>query len=109
MNRPFLAGALALVLFLVGSAIGIATAAGPTATQNGTCQIRDRLLAYLKETYRERPHALGTINEKGAVEVLLSESGSFSIIFTYANGVSCLVAAGQGWHDAPASIQSAPY
>lgn len=59
------------------------------------------MLAHLKARYGEVPVSYGPSNAGGLVELL--ESGpddpnpTWSIIVTAPNGVSCLIAAGEGW------------
>jgi hypothetical protein len=59
---------------------------------------RDRVLAGLAQKYKEAPIALGVTHNGGLVEVLTTGNGTtWSIIVTTPQGMSCLVAAGEGW------------
>jgi hypothetical protein len=83
-----------LVLSVVASS-GNAVAAQPN--QN-TCTDRSSALKHLSNAYQEQPVAMGLASSGGVVEVLTNEQGtSWSIIVTMPSGVTCLVAAGEGW------------
>lgn len=115
MIRHLRAGALALALFCVLSTAALPQSEAPPAPPDLTppyafhqpqCLQRPHLMALLRHTYRERAEALGMIGDKGAVEVMLSERGSFSVVFSFPNGTSCLMAAGHGWQRNPQSPAS---
>ncbi len=62
------------------------------------CDKRESVLDLLSDKYKEAPVALGVTNNGGLVEVLSSGKGdTWSIIVTTPQGMSCLVAAGEGW------------
>ena len=64
------------------------------------CNERDNVLALLAKKYKETPIAAGVTNTGGLVEVLTDiRSGTWTIIVTTPQGVSCLVAAGEGWRN----------
>lgn len=62
------------------------------------CDQRDSVVKLLADKYREAPVAIGVTNNGGLVEVLTNNKGeTWTIIVTSPQGVSCLVAAGEGW------------
>lgn len=64
------------------------------------CDTRADVLALLAQKYKEAPIAFGVTNNGGLVEVLTDEHGTtWTIIVTSPEGVTCLVAAGEGWRD----------
>ncbi len=66
------------------------------------CDLRDKVLAHLAQKYGEAPVAIGVTNQGGLVEVLTTVDGTtWTIIVTFPNGTSCLVAAGEGWRSVP--------
>ena len=80
----------------------IATAA---TAQQGPCEARSTLIEKLAEKYNENSVAVGIANGGQLVEVLTTDGGStWSIIMTSPAGISCLVAAGEGWR----KLASAP-
>ena len=69
----------------------------PASAQH-QCNTRESVMALLANRYRESPVAVGVTNTGGLVEVLASKDGStWTIIVTTPQGMSCLVAAGEGW------------
>ncbi|MEM7222587.1 MAG: hypothetical protein AAF495_06390 [Pseudomonadota bacterium] len=81
---------------LLGAAIAINATA---AVAQPRCNDRDSVIALLSGKYREQPVALGVANNGNLVEVLSTDKGdTWTIIVTTPRGVSCLVAAGEGWH-----------
>ena len=66
------------------------------------CDDRAVMLDKLKADYAEAPVSRGlTASGTQMVEILASERGTFSIILTKPDGESCLMAAGDSWHDTP--------
>ncbi len=88
-------------LSAVALGVLIATAA-PAALAQGDgsapCGKREELLSHLSQKYSERPVAMGLATNGSLVEVLSSKAGgSFTIVYTMPNGVTCLMAAGSNW------------
>ena len=69
----------------------------------GQCNQRDDVLQLLSNKYSESRVAFGVTANGGLVEVLKSgpqaKTDTWTIIITTPKGVSCLVAAGEGWRD----------
>ena len=88
MARLFHYVCLALVTLILPS----------VAWAQNQCNTRGRMLSMLANRYREAPVAVGVTNTGGPVEVLLTGDGNtWTIIVTTPQGMSCLVAAGEGW------------
>ncbi len=69
-----------------------------TAMAQPQCNERDNVLELLAKKYQETPIAAGVTNTGGLVEVLTdTKGGTWTIIVTTPQGMSCLVAAGEGW------------
>jgi hypothetical protein len=69
-----------------------------TAMAQPQCDQRDSVLELLAQKYKEAPVAIGVTHNGGLVEVLSTGNGTtWSIIVTTPTGMSCLVAAGEGW------------
>lgn len=82
-------------------------AALPTASlaQVAPCGPRDKMIVHLKERYSERLAGGGMQSEELLLEVWASDkSGSFTVLSTQANGISCIVASGQHWAITPAPL-----
>ena len=56
------------------------------------------MVGHLAKKYGEAPVAIGVTNKGGLVEVLTTSDGNtWTIIVSMPNGLSCLVAEGEGW------------
>lgn len=74
------------------------------AGQHGgpTCDKRPAVMSQLENKYSEKPVAIGVANNGGVVEVLTTkEGGTWTIVITLPNGMTCLVAAGEDWESFP--------
>ncbi|TCK99780.1 hypothetical protein BXY66_3484 [Shimia isoporae] len=81
---------------------GMAAAAPPVSAQGLHCADRNRVVERLANKYSEVLTAGGlqgaTTNQTTLVEVWASEkTGTFTVILTNPQGVSCIVAAGTDW------------
>ena len=65
------------------------------------CGPHDKVTAALKTKYKELRKGIGLVSSRNVAEVYVSASGSWTFIVTYVNGVSCIVATGHSWEDAP--------
>ena len=61
------------------------------------CGERDQVLAELDQQFREKPMAVGQVDGNAVVEILVSDSGSWTILATGTDGKSCIVSAGEGF------------
>lgn len=95
MARSIWVLGLALVACLV---MGPAAVQDLQAAQNPTCDQRQRVIGHLADKYKEATVAVGVTNSGGLVEVLSSGDGqTWTIIVSSPNGVTCLLATGEGW------------
>ena len=75
-------------------------AATPAANAEETraCAERTRVVQKLQEKFGETLRSLGLHSDDGVVEVYSSEeTGTWTILMTRPDGMSCLLAAGQRW------------
>jgi hypothetical protein len=61
------------------------------------CSERKKFTSYLSKKYNEVPKAVGLVSNSGMMEVYVSEKGTWSILMTTPNGITCLIAAGDNW------------
>ena len=88
---------------------GLALVSTGAATAQPQCDQRDSVLQVLAQKYKETPVALGVTHNGGLVEVLTTGTGNtWSIIVTTPQGMSCLVAAGEGWKAMQQQIAADP-
>lgn len=86
---------LAHPLGLAGLCILAATGA---ATAGPPCAPRDQVLAQLAATYAESRRALGVSANNLVMEIFAAEgSGTWTITVTTPEGLTCLVASGEGF------------
>ena len=65
------------------------------------CAPHDKIKAALEKKYKELRKGIGLVSNQNVAEVYVSENGSWTFIVTYLNGMSCVVATGHSWEDAP--------
>ena len=63
------------------------------------CAERDTLGGFLERTYHEHRDALGVTPSGHLVELFVSDKGSWTLVLSMANGISCIISSGQGWQD----------
>ncbi|MCL4188399.1 MAG: hypothetical protein KJZ85_12395 [Rhodobacteraceae bacterium] len=98
VRTPTLARILAL------AAVLSAAAAGPAAAQPARCGERARVLDHLASAYGESRRAAGRAANDVLVELFASDAtGSWTITATLPNGMTCLLAAGEGFEALTAS------
>lgn len=77
---------------------GFAFLSSTASAAQPQCNDRKQVIDLLAQKYKEAPVAAGVTNNGGLVEVLTDgKGGTWTIIVTTPEGVSCLVAAGEGW------------
>ncbi|MEM7428666.1 MAG: hypothetical protein AAF441_21460 [Pseudomonadota bacterium] len=86
------------ILFAAGV---ILSAQSLPANAEMPCGPHDKIKAALEKKYNELRKGIGLVSNKNVAEVYVSESGSWTFIVTYLNGMSCVVATGHSWEDAP--------
>jgi hypothetical protein len=90
--------ALALSALLGGIAFGgAAGSAGEPANAVRICGERDVLLQQFAMEHDERPQALGLGADGGVIEVLVSPEGGWTMLVTYPERPTCVVAMGEAW------------
>ena len=85
-------------MLAVAAALPLTVQQATAQGQPQQCDKRAKVLGHLAQKYREAPVAVGVTNSGGLVEVLTTGDGNtWTIIVSNPNGMSCLVAAGEGW------------
>ncbi|MBR9863016.1 MAG: hypothetical protein GYB24_06195 [Rhodobacteraceae bacterium] len=79
---------------------GMAALAPPAAA--APCGPRAELVTYLAEKYQEVRRGAGLSSATRVVELWSStQTGSFSVLLSYPNGMACVLATGTNWSEAP--------
>ena len=98
MSRISFRAVVCVTLGLLAAGV-LPLGSGPAFGQGApaSCRARDGLLTQLEQKYGEVPVAIGVAG--GAlVELLSTQDGmTWTIIMTSPQGVSCLIASGEGW------------
>jgi len=87
----------------------LATASATPLTAEVVCAPRAELVEKLTARYGEARQGMGMRGGESIMELWASDTtGSWSVIMTYTDGRSCIVAAGQDWTDDPAIVAADP-
>jgi hypothetical protein len=91
--------ALSMAALIGGVAVGGAArgAAGGAPNAVRICGERDVLLEQFAAEHRETPQALGLGADGGVIEVLVSPEGGWTMLVTYPDRPTCVVAMGEAW------------
>ena len=93
-NQPLQRALLAGLLLLAPLAAPRAAFAQPT----NTCAPREAVVARLAESYGETRQSIGLGANNALMELFASaQTGTWTITVTMANGITCLIAAGQAF------------
>lgn len=77
---------------------------GTAITQTEICGPRADVVEQLGMQFAESQKAVGLLGDEAVMEVFVSDHGSWTILTTDVKGVSCLMAAGEGWDDTFATV-----
>jgi len=89
------------------SAIASFTLLNAASAQN-VCSERTKFVDQLSVTYAENTVGLGLVNDGSVLEILVSKNGSWTILVTKPNGISCVVATGEAWEKIPGKLALDP-
>jgi hypothetical protein len=84
-----------LILAALALPAMLTTSAGAEA--RSVCGERGQLLSGLAQKHAETPQAVGLSADGGVIEVLVSPEGGWTILVTYPNKPTCVVAVGEAW------------
>ncbi len=90
-RKLFLAGALLIGWSLLPSAV----------QAQAICGDRGELIEKLENSFSETPHSMGLASNGSMIEIFASPDGSWTIVMTQPDGVTCLMAAGENWEELP--------
>jgi hypothetical protein len=65
------------------------------------CAPRDQVVKVLNAKFQENQRAMGLINERTMMEVYISPRGTWTMVVTNENGMTCVLAAGEAWDELP--------
>ena len=73
------------------------TRAMPYAVQKMPCAARAEVVKMLRDHFGETPIAHGLAHTGAVAEVFLGPQGTWTIVATSPNGLSCMVGSGENW------------
>ncbi len=83
-------------LLTVGTVLMASVVATPAFAQM-VCGNHEDIKKRLETGYQEVPTGMGLAGNGGVIELFTSEKGTFTIVLTRPNGMSCLMAVGENW------------
>ena len=99
---------LRIMAMAIALTIGVATTFVTPASAKEVCTERNRFLEQLAGSYAENTVGLGLANNGSVLEILTSKKGSWTILVTKPDGMSCVVATGNSWEQVPRSLIKGP-
>jgi len=110
--KPFVSNA-SLGRTLCGLALGTALGltgllASGVSAEAAVCMKHKKLVSFLSDRYSEAPRALGLVEDRGLMEVYVSNKGTWTIVMTTTKGVACILAAGDTWEENELVVSSGP-
>ncbi len=99
-GKPYL---VAFVLWLIAASLLVYVVfdSAPAAAAP-VCGNHADIIDGLDKTHSERPMAMGLSADGRVIELLVSPTGSWSILVSYSSRKTCLVATGANWESLPA-------
>ena len=85
-------------------ALGLLATPALAQQQQAACGDRVDLLSQLKSKYHESPAAYGMTGNGSVVELMTSDDGSWTLVLSFPNGRSCMMATGEGWEQSKARL-----
>lgn len=82
-------------------AAAVATSLSLSAAAQTVCGERGEFIDHLSRNYDEAPVAMGLVSNGSVLEVLASDKGTWTVIVTRPDGMTCVVATGEAWEGIP--------
>ena len=73
----------------------------PAAAAQLSCGDRAQIVATLEQHYAEKSKAIGVSSEGAVFEVLTSAEGSWTLLVSFADNRTCVIATGEAWEILP--------
>ena len=85
------------------AAISLVSIAGK-AEAAPPCASHDKVVDFLGNKFKESRRVMGVVNSTAAMEIFMSQQGTWTIVITNTSGTSCITAAGEEWQDVPVAV-----
>ena len=94
---------------LITALVFAAPAAWAQSNPQSTCGPRDLVISKLEGSYGESRMGAGLRGTASILEIWASaDSGTWTVLVTNTDGISCVVASGDNWHNASVTAVGAP-
>ena len=90
-----------IVLALAGVAFASLSA---SAEDKLPCGKRAAIVKKLDAKYQEAGQARGLVSNTQILEVFVSPAKTWTMLISYPNGMSCIMASGQAWDQSPVAL-----
>ena len=87
--------------FFASALIGAVLFASTPAQAQAVCDARAKIVKWLAENYQEQPRWRGVTARSLLMELFISPDETWTILVSQPNGISCLVASGDGSLEIP--------
>ena len=74
-----------------------ASVPAPSASSLNLCGQREQMVRDLDREFREQPLASGLVDKDAVMEIFVSPAGTWTILATGTDGLSCVMAVGEGF------------
>lgn len=82
-------------------AFTLASILAPVQANAAECGKSEKVIAFLGKKYNEQLKAMGLVSNKGFMQLFVAESGTWTVVLTTPEGISCIVAAGDSYEVTP--------
>ena len=74
-------------------------ATNPVNAATDLCTKRASMVKALANKYEEQRRGIGVASKSGVMEFYVSHKGTWTMLMTMPNGMSCIMAAGRDWEE----------
>ena len=92
------------VVALSAACLGGSTVPG---TAQSVCGARSDVIKALNQEFDETPVGLGLTGSRQAIELLVSKAGTWTLLVTMPDGMSCILSAGKNWEGMTIPVKGA--
>lgn len=68
------------------------------------CGSHDDVAKVLTTRFKETRRAMGVVSSMAVMEIFMSPQGTWTMLVTGTNGISCITATGEEWQDVPVAV-----
>ena len=85
----------------IAAGVFVATilATNPANAASDLCTKRASMIKALSNKYEEQRRGIGIASKSGVMEIYISHKGTWTMLMTMPNGMSCIMAAGRDWEE----------